>query len=523
MMHDARCACAAGDTAWFPRGDALAHILRFCSVEAHFGALPLVSRTFRDCIGTAPHAWHTAMELPAGLPLAAHLKLVRSRDTAEAAACEAWRPDLRRLWRCTRSVTVEDVEDADLVALVSLCPQLKRLDVQCTYAVTDTSVRAAVAGCPQLEAVALGYTCATHASLIHMARAFPLLQELSFLNADSHVGDDILAALAATCPRMRVLDVRCLGVTDGGIAAAVARWPELERLSIDDPPDLTVAAFRAIGASCPRLRALEMPLFNYTGDDSGMTDACVQAIAEGCPLLQELGLTGWVDLTDAALLAVAERCPQLERLTLEKCYQVTDAGIIAIATHCPRLRALDMSDCRLLTDESIVRGLVHCKELEELTPSFVRASLALVWSACPRLRNVDLQFASFDLTDDDVALLAQSCPGLQSLWLHHCSRLTDAAVLAVAAHCPRLKELDVSFCYKLTDASLHALAVNCPLLGFLDVTGCRALTEAGVMAVVRSCTCLATLRDMSNKKITDRYRSELRRLGSLPGGWRKRI
>jgi hypothetical protein len=51
-----------------PGGDALAHILSFCSVEEHFGALPLVSRAFRDCIGGAPHAWPAVMELPGRPP-----------------------------------------------------------------------------------------------------------------------------------------------------------------------------------------------------------------------------------------------------------------------------------------------------------------------------------------------------------------------------------------------------------------------------------------------------------------------
>jgi hypothetical protein len=209
----------------------------------------------------------------------------------------------------------------------------------------------------------------------------------------------------------------------------------------------------------------------------------------------------------------ANRCPQLERLTLNKCTQVTDAGIIAIATHCLRLRALDVTGCTLLTHESTARGLAVCTGLEELSPtSSARASLSLVWTACPQLRSSFRRAAALarGLTDGDIALLAQFCPSLQALTLTDCDMLTNAAVLAVAAHCPRLEELCVTRC-SLTDASLHALAANCSRLDWLNVNACRALTDAGIMAVVHSCPRLATLQADWCLRLTERCRSELRR------------
>jgi EIN3-binding F-box protein len=317
------------------------------------------------------------MDLLGCLRLAAHLERVRVRDTATG-ACGAWRPDLRKLWRAVRSVTWRlDANDESLAALAALCPQLKRLDVNRALGVTDAGVEAVAAGCPQLESLALEGTSVMLEGVVAVVRALLLLQELSLpVDALSAV-DPVLVALAANCPRLRVLNLTGASATDDAFVAAVARWPDLERLDISGTDGLTVASLCAIGACCPRLRALELAGLSRDSVVVDTTDACIHAIAEGCPLLRELDLTAWVHLTDAALVAVVSGCPLLERLTLADCDKVTDVGIIAIATHCPRLRALDVSDCRLLTDESIVRGLVHCKELEELSPSFVRSSLAL--------------------------------------------------------------------------------------------------------------------------------------------------
>jgi hypothetical protein len=97
-------------------------------------------------------------------------------------------------------------------------------------------------------------------------------------------------------------------VTDEGIAAAVARWPELERLDIGGMPGTSPSRVPRHRRQLSAPRALDvLPLGAGSPAAYGLTDACVQAIAEGCPLLQELDLTNWASLTDAALLAVASR------------------------------------------------------------------------------------------------------------------------------------------------------------------------------------------------------------------------
>jgi F-box/leucine-rich repeat protein 2/20 len=484
-----------------PGGDALAHILSFCSLEDHFDTLPLVSRAFRDCVGIAPHAWPTALVLPRGLGLglAGHLERARSRDTAAASACEAWRPDLRKLWRCVRSVTWRVADDTNFTALAALCPLLRRLEIHNSSYGSDAGLLAVAAACQHLESLRLWIrgTNATHDTVMALARSLPLLQELGLV---LKVNDRLLAALAANCPRLRVFSIEHSEVTDDGWAAALARWPELERLKIGGFTQLTLASFRAIGASLPRLRAFA----SYVPFDPAGSDACVQAVAEGCRLLRELDLTGWDGITDAALLAVASRCPLLERLTLSGCTGLTHVGFAAVATECPRLAVLRASDCKLLTDESIVGGLVHCKELEELSFSFAGPSIAVVGAHCPRLRKVNVVSPYGDtVTDDVIASLARGCPGLQSLMLCNCSQLTDAGIIAVAANCPRLEELDVSRCTALTDESLLAVADNCPRLKRLYVSHCRALTVVGVATVVRSCTLLCELHATGFGHVSD--------------------
>jgi hypothetical protein len=444
--------------------------------------------------------------MPSHFDLAAHLSRARRRDTA-ASACEAWRPDLRKLWRCVHSVTWLKAGDEDLTALAALCPQLKRLDVRKAYDVRDAGMRALAAGCPQLQSLRLYGAGLSQEGVMAAARALPQLQDVS-LDQYWLVGDEGLAVLATHCPRLRALDMAFENATNGGIAAAVARWPELERLNLSGIPFLTVAAYRAVGASCPRLRALKTGLqdgnVSPPAGYAGRTDACVHAVADGCPLLQELDLTGWDCITDAALVAVASRCPQLERLALSRCERVTDVGVIAVTTRCQRLRTLDVQGCELVTVDSMLRGLVHCRELEELSLRFAGAPAALLGTQWPRLRKVSVDRPCYlDVTNGDIAMLAGHCPALQSLTLNGCAMLTDAAVLAVAAHCPRLEELDLSRCSALTDASLLAVAANCPRLSRLDVCYCQALTDASITAVVRSCTRLAALQAAHCQHLTD--------------------
>lgn len=60
-------------------------------------------------------------------------------------------------------------------------------------------------------------------------------------------------------------------------------------------------------------------------------DEAVQALAEKCPKLHYLCLSGCSALTDAALIALAQKCTLLSTLEVAGCTQFTDAAFQALA------------------------------------------------------------------------------------------------------------------------------------------------------------------------------------------------
>jgi hypothetical protein len=62
------------------------------------------------------------------------------------------------------------------------------------------------------------------------------------------------------------------------------------------------------------------------------------------------------------------------------------------------------------------------------------------------------------LTDADLARLAEQLPELTSLALTNCEKVTDVGVKAVADKLTRLTSLDLTSCYKVTDAGVKAVA-----------------------------------------------------------------
>ena len=60
-------------------------------------------------------------------------------------------------------------------------------------------------------------------------------------------------------------------------------------------------------------------------------------------------------VTDAGLEAIAEGCKQLTSLDLIACGNVTDAGLEAIGNRCKQLTSLDLTRCSAVTAEGAAR------------------------------------------------------------------------------------------------------------------------------------------------------------------------
>ncbi len=104
--------------------------------------------------------------------------------------------------------------------------------------------------------------------------------------------------------------------------------------------------------SCPLLHTLSL-------EDCKITDAGLQAFANGMPKLSHLNLThgtAYKKITNAGIKYdnnpnvltarnVGIGCPKLEHIRLSRCVAVGDDGIKSIAENCHTLKCIRLSNC----------------------------------------------------------------------------------------------------------------------------------------------------------------------------------
>ena len=104
-----------------------------------------------------------------------------------------------------------------------------------------------------------------------------------------------------------------------------------------------------------------------------MTDGGLQAIADGCPQIEELVLQDTESvLTDDGLVYAIQRFPSLQVLRVspdgyldEFQEKITDATVMAVASHCRSLKVLHLFNAAL-TDASIITLVNNCPLLSSL-------------------------------------------------------------------------------------------------------------------------------------------------------------
>ena len=191
-------------------------------------------------------------------------------------------------------------------------------------------------------------------------------------------------------------------------------------------------------------------------DCCAVIDVFVGALAECCPLLESVDLSGDEDVYPHS--------------------KITDASVGALARSCPLLESVNLCWCMVITNVRLYgRGLI------------TDASVTALAESCPLLESVNLCRCRM-ITDASVGALAESCPWLKSVDLsgkdwRNPSKITDVSIVALAGNCPLLESVDLACCTLLTDLSIGALAGNCPQLESVNVFGCELITDASIVAL----------------------------------------
>eukprot|EP00899_Mesostigma_viride_P028432 jgi/Mesvir1/8774/Mv02687-RA.1 len=277
---------------------------------------------------------------------------------------------------------------------------------------------------------------------------------------DMVAGDEGIAAVAEHCKELRMLEVVDVRVTDDALVDLGLHAHKLEKLQLHaaDP-----------SASMDRRRDQAL---------SGVTGHGVKVLAKGCRQLNAIGIPH-SDVCDKGLQALADFCPLLHTLDITGCDKVTDAGMMALAKNFHNFRGLDIYYCKAITDASMQHLVAKGGNLEYLSTGgclgITDVTLRLLGDKCPKLDLLSVEGCNL-ITDVGVTSVARHCPRLKCLEVRGCPRVTDASISDVAHFCKDLTHLDVAWCTSVTDASLSSIAQQCKKIKAIDITGCHQVS-----------------------------------------------
>uniref|UniRef100_A0A7S1R2H0 F-box/LRR-repeat protein 15-like leucin rich repeat domain-containing protein n=1 Tax=Neobodo designis TaxID=312471 RepID=A0A7S1R2H0_NEODS len=385
-----------------------------------------------------------------------------------------------------RSLCFESNGIAVTREIIAAAPSLESLSV-CGAQQLTVEALAGVESLPQLRELSVADSAFVdpNAALTRAAAITVHLESLN-LNGVVSVRDDVLLAVAASCPNLRCLTMRDMRSVSPRALAAITRCARLTHLDVTCCwANFSEDDVAAIGSGCPSLRVLIL------GRCHGVTASSLDAISSGCADLRRLDVNH-TEVCDEALASVAQRCPMLQHLDVSFT-EVTDTGVRAVAAGCPHLSALYINGLEVteIAISAIARSCPQLQTLEADSGSVTDAALNEISRCCPFFES--LSIVQGDVTDDGVIAFSCGCPRLRSLTIDFVDNVTDRGIIAIAERCPRL-EVFSAVASNLTDAGLTAIANGCPRLRSLNLKFCHTnVTDAGIAAVARRCPALREL------------------------------
>ena len=225
-----------------------------------------------------------------------------------------------------------------------------------------------------------------------------------------------------------------------------------------------------------------------------ISDLALERLADACPLLEQLDLSGLESITAEGIAALSKL--PLRSLSLNGCKSVYDLPGDFDGLSCLRVEGL--SHVPESTWERLLPRLNGLKDLQ-LGETTVRAStiqtmatktmlrLDLSWCDAvedsaiyalvpqlPVLQSCTLQ--CLQIEDQTIARMAKLCEHLRYLNLNRCNAISDTALLALAEHCPTIECLLMSWTV-VTSPAVTELLQSCPRLERLSLQGCKSVTS----------------------------------------------
>jgi hypothetical protein len=234
-----------------------------------------------------------------------------------------------------------------------------------------------------------------------------------------------LCRLISACPRLRSFHCNNLYGSDACLDALAAHCPLLQILEYQKGDPTEVTSLVHLLQACPDIEVVDIST-KGTAENPSATDAHIGAIMQHCRKLKAFAVgtywQGGTDLSDAAGQAVASRAQDLRHLRLIGCAFTTDAPLVALVQHCGNLQSLELIWSGS-TPEPRMGLLQLVRNLHSIT---------------------HLSFSDFGVRDDVLEAIGANCPLLESLSLMRCGQYTGLGILALARGCRALKKMCIS-------------------------------------------------------------------------------
>ena len=234
-----------------------------------------------------------------------------------------------------------------------------------------------------------------------------------------------------------------------------------------------------------------------------------------CSLLTRMNLSK-CNLTPEFMVTLSGICTQLRELTLQKCFFARQKRRFRLHT----LRNLKTLDARLLRGNSaFVLRLLRCTPNVEMLA--VDETIGSSWNGkilrlLSKLRLLDLS-RCIEVTDEDIEIMATSCPSLESLLLIKCFKVSGYALPVLLRNCKMLRTLSLAYT-RVTDDCLRECNWKNSTLKELDFSSCYFVSSRGLRVVFAhlSDAVYINLSNCSeNSAVTPNILSDMMRFRSL--------
>lgn len=234
-----------------------------------------------------------------------------------------------------------------------------------------------------------------------------------------------------------------------------------------------------------------------------------------CSLLTKMNLSK-CSLSPEFMVTLTGICTQLKELTLQKCYFARQKRRFRLHT----LKNLKTMDARLLRGNvAFVLRLLNCTPNLEILA--LDETIGSNWNGkivrtLNKVRLLDLS-RCVEVTDQDVEIIADNCPSLESLLLIKCFKIRGYTLPNLLRNCKKLQTLSLAYT-RVTDDCLRACTwKNCSLRE-VDFSSCYFVSSVGLSIIfsnLADCKYINLSNCSEHSAATPRILSDMVRFKSL--------